>query len=639
MSAGDQWSTSRTAAMVFIARGWRVVPVAPGSKHPRMSAWGQVATTDPTQVEGLWHSDSSDGIAIVTGRASNLTVVDIDPRNGGDETFDRLTEDLGPLPATFTVTTGGGGRHLYFRYPPVPLVGKRRDLLGIDIQGEGRCVVAPPSVHKCGGRYAVAIDAPAAELPREWVTAFAHQVAGGATKARITQTIRFPRTYVETSIKKALHEIRSAAPGTSNGQTNKAAFAVGSLLASAPAGLVDREAVRASLVEAARERGVDGIEATIASGLTAGLQAPRSGLRWNQTAAAPLRAPNDPPRFCIGFEAFEAAAAKLVPWLVPGVLPAGVLSLLVGAPGVGKSFTALHLAVCLASGRPWLDLPTSACRVLCLLLEDSEAETATRRQKLCRGIGIADSELRGRLFIARRQLQLDVADDVERLIEEARAESIDLIIIDSLTRARDASSDENTTAGMAPALAGLRRLSEETNAAVLALHHTSKPTAQGGGGGVRGSSSILADGRHAISLTRANGGVVLRTIKSNFSAGALVEPISIGISSTDDSIAVTRLTGRVPGPGKAGPDRDDVAVLVGIIEKAGLIGARDLRKACQGKLGRERVDTAIKAGLTDGRLLRDGRGPLSIPGTRRGGVAPPPKGATPPRHIRKASAG
>ncbi len=50
--------------------------------------------------------------------------------------------------------TGGGGRHLYFRHPG-GIVRNRVGLApGIDVRGDGGCVVAPPSVHPSGKRYA-----------------------------------------------------------------------------------------------------------------------------------------------------------------------------------------------------------------------------------------------------------------------------------------------------------------------------------------------------------------------------------------------------------------------------------------------------------------------------------------------------
>ena len=41
-------------------------------------------------------------------------------------------------------------------------------------------------------------------------------------------------------------------------------------------------------------------------------------------------------------------------WLIEGLVPAGSLAVLYGAPKVGKSFLALDWALCTAAGKPWL---------------------------------------------------------------------------------------------------------------------------------------------------------------------------------------------------------------------------------------------------------------------------------------------
>jgi len=92
-------------------------------------------------------------VGIATGPASNLLVLDIDPRHGGDESLHQLELDRGPLPDSIGAITGGGGRHLFFSHPGghVPSrVGLRR---GIDIRADGAYIVATPSRHASSHRY------------------------------------------------------------------------------------------------------------------------------------------------------------------------------------------------------------------------------------------------------------------------------------------------------------------------------------------------------------------------------------------------------------------------------------------------------------------------------------------------------
>jgi hypothetical protein len=76
-------------------------------------------------------------------------VIDIDPRNGGNEGWDNLTLELG-IDETFfpCVITGSGGRHYYARKPvDVPVMDTLKDFSGVEYKSKGRQVVAAGSVH------------------------------------------------------------------------------------------------------------------------------------------------------------------------------------------------------------------------------------------------------------------------------------------------------------------------------------------------------------------------------------------------------------------------------------------------------------------------------------------------------------
>jgi hypothetical protein len=79
--------------------------------------------------------------AIEPGRAG-YTVIDIDPKNGGDETWAELEARYGPV-STREVRTPSGGRHLWFS-GTVPAVNRRLGR-GIDTRCFGGYVLLPPS--------------------------------------------------------------------------------------------------------------------------------------------------------------------------------------------------------------------------------------------------------------------------------------------------------------------------------------------------------------------------------------------------------------------------------------------------------------------------------------------------------------
>jgi Bifunctional DNA primase/polymerase, N-terminal/Primase C terminal 1 (PriCT-1) len=89
-----------------------------------------------------------------------VIVVDIDPRHEGNETLAERERDNGPLPDTWETLTGGGGRHLWFRHPGIARIPNSAGVIGpgIDVRGDGGFVVAPPSIHESGRRYAWDVD-------------------------------------------------------------------------------------------------------------------------------------------------------------------------------------------------------------------------------------------------------------------------------------------------------------------------------------------------------------------------------------------------------------------------------------------------------------------------------------------------
>jgi hypothetical protein len=98
------------------------------------------ATTDVARLAAMLAKVPGGLLAIRTGTASGLAVVDVDPRNGGQ--VDR--ELMAP---TATVATGGGGWHLYYRHPGHSLLPALPGRPGVDVKADGGYVVAPPSVH------------------------------------------------------------------------------------------------------------------------------------------------------------------------------------------------------------------------------------------------------------------------------------------------------------------------------------------------------------------------------------------------------------------------------------------------------------------------------------------------------------
>lgn len=142
------------AALSYAKYHWSIIPMRTREKRP-LIRWMQYQQRCATSSEiNQWYEQWPDAnVGIVTGVVSGIVVLDIDPRHGGDESLDQWIKEYGPLPLTAEVKTGGGGRHLYFKHSGGLIRNKVGIVPGIDLRGDGGCIVAPPSMHPNGKQY------------------------------------------------------------------------------------------------------------------------------------------------------------------------------------------------------------------------------------------------------------------------------------------------------------------------------------------------------------------------------------------------------------------------------------------------------------------------------------------------------
>lgn len=121
------------------------------------------ATTDVEVVGDWWTRCPAANIGVRP--PVGIVVLDVDPRNGGEDTLRQLVERHGALPETLTCRTGSGGLHVWLSYG-----GKARGRLaaGIDVKTNAGYLVAPPSLHATGGRYEWVHQGRTAPAP-QWV--------------------------------------------------------------------------------------------------------------------------------------------------------------------------------------------------------------------------------------------------------------------------------------------------------------------------------------------------------------------------------------------------------------------------------------------------------------------------------------
>lgn len=295
-------NTFADAAARAAARGWRVLPLRPGTKRPAVNNWEQRATTDPDRIARCWATGPYN-IGIATG-PSALVVIDLDvvrpgdpipdqwarlDQPGGSHVLAELAARVGAgIPETYTIGTPSGGRHLYFHAPAGTQIRKDEGRLGwkIDVRAWGGQVVAPGSLID-GRPYTVVDDHEPVELPAWLAVRLTRDPAIATAPARPVRLnpSGSRHRYVTGAVNDQVRRIEDAAGGERNRTLYMSAVLLGQLVAGDE--IPDWEVIAVLL--GAAKRHVDAgaytlreAHKTIQSGLRAGAKKPR---RINGNAA------------------------------------------------------------------------------------------------------------------------------------------------------------------------------------------------------------------------------------------------------------------------------------------------------------------------------------------------------------------
>jgi len=472
------------AALKYAAMGWYVFPVRERDKVPLIVDWERVATRDPDIIRNWWTITPKANIGVACG-PSELVIVDIDSR----ESWKRVSgqTDLALIgPAS---KTGRGGRHLVFSSGGERIKTGANVLgPGIDVRASGGMFVVPPSIHPNGNVY-------------EWIKE-------PSSDLRIPEIPRWLRDRLSLRKKGSLDK-----------DTGDGAFLI-------PEG--ERNTYLAKLAGALRRYGapLSVLEATLKSANSAMLEVPLEHAEVSRIAASIAR--YDPSEAPIGPMTLEDFWGELI---LPGQIPEEVPSpqytveglirkasvvCVYGAPGSLKSMLLMHLAVLGGSGHPWfgrsLDFEEGA---LWLDLDQGKWRCIERMRALLNGA----NEKQAKVTISSMPPNwFDLRDDgnVDMLVDLVHKTRAGLVILDNLSQA-SGGADENS-AEMVSVMAGLRRVSEETGATMITIHHATKSQAGGDkrriGDRLRGHSSIEASLDLALLIDREEGSDTISIIQT-----------------------------------------------------------------------------------------------------------------------------
>jgi hypothetical protein len=484
------------AALDLARHGFRVFPLQPNSKVPSRDNWQKRATTDKATIINWFSGDGAkQNIAVTT---DGLCVPDIDPRNGGDTTWDaiQMVEDI---PTTACSVTQSGGFHLIYKAPPGITVRNSKSKLGrgIDIKGNGGYIVAPGSMID-GRPYRWAPggapdDRPIAEAP-DWLIA--------AASAPLRRSAAAGQRVVDeddTAITQAEAYVRERAPAAEQGERDNTAFKVAAKLfdygVSEPTAFellqwwndnkcqppLDEQADLERIVDSAqrnRSRAI-GSAHPDAPGFEAVEIAERyTGDKLQVGRFYAVRAD----------EGAEQARKDKDRPLIKGMLSRGGLSVMVGAPKSGKTFFALHWAYHVAAAKDWAGRRVHGGAVVYLA---AEAGRMVMRRLLALEQQYGPLTALPLFIIPCGADLVHGPDDTTALIKLVRdvegrsKQKVELIVIDTLARAMSG-GDENSSQDVGALIASADRL-RETGAHVMLVHHFGKDKSRGG----RGHSSVL----------------------------------------------------------------------------------------------------------------------------------------------------
>jgi Bifunctional DNA primase/polymerase, N-terminal/Primase C terminal 2 (PriCT-2) len=130
-------------------------------KHPLVTNWQHTPIWSEEQLEVMEETgqvESGYGVLV-----RGLLVLDVDARNGGVESYNRLVSEIPELAGAGLIVetgSGGGSKHLYFKCDEgTAFIQHHPDYPGIDFKSSGY-VVGPGSKHVTGNTYKILVGTP-----------------------------------------------------------------------------------------------------------------------------------------------------------------------------------------------------------------------------------------------------------------------------------------------------------------------------------------------------------------------------------------------------------------------------------------------------------------------------------------------
>lgn len=383
-------------ALDYVRKGLSVIPVRAGQKEPPLVRYKEEGFTQriPTQdeVRAWWSRWPDANVAIVTGEVSGVTVIDVDRYKGGAETVARLG-----LHSPLMASASRGGLHLFFHYSPTVKTWVEKLGDGLDVRNDGGYIMASPSIHPSGKRYA-------------WLT------AGGFNRSLLTDlklTVETKLTTVNNKPRQSVIEeaLGSLGPGSRHYQFSRVIGKLNSL------GIKPAEIILLLKPYA---------EAHQFSEIELETQVNRMCTLYAHEAP---QVTEDKTYNLLEFLAEE----EKVEWISDGFLARKTIGFVAGLGESFKTWAMIELAVECARGGHWLGrFPTEKCKVLYIDQERFKGETRKRFESVIKGKGLDPSTITDMLHLkCGTTIRIDLQNSYEAFRRELTELKPDLVIVDS----------------------------------------------------------------------------------------------------------------------------------------------------------------------------------------------------------------
>jgi hypothetical protein len=241
-----------------------------------------------------------------------------------------------------------------------------------------------------------------------------------------------------------------------------------------------------------------------------------------------------------GFQLRRVGSLEIRPpaWLVRDLIEADSLSLLFGDPAAGKSFAALDLAACIATGAAFHGRRVVKPGPAIYIAGEGHSGLARRLRawRIARCVPLDDAPL----FVSTLPASLcdpGTMGEVERVVALAAEEAGPPQILIFDTWSRNLGGDENSSADTALAIAALDRLRAPWRAAGLAVHHV------GHGEKVRARGSTVLRGAVDLELRVERGDDAIIRITCT-KAKDIAPPAPMAFSLRDVDLGIVDEEGR-----------------------------------------------------------------------------------------------